>query len=182
MVYEVLRMNIELWDFLPKSIETLERSYNLLKEITEDLVACIKLREKSRIEAAVRQLRNQVGEIDSIFSKIRAKMQVALDRNDTTWYSTNKKELEKARMMIVMMSSMLLDTLSKMESKEPDFMNEHSKLRDALHLKLESEGIDDLDKPTEDEARNQFIWWVNYSADATRNALELLNEELKDED
>ena len=175
-------MNIELWDFLPKSIETLERSYNLLKEITEDLVACVKLRERSRIQTAVRQLRNQVGEIDSIFSKIRAKMQIATDRNDTSWYGTNKSELEEVRKLIEKMSGMLLDSLSKMESENRDFMNEHPKLRDALHLKLESEGIDDLDRSTEDEARNQFIWWVNYCANETRKALELLNEELKDED
>ena len=174
-------MDIGLWDFLPKSIETLEQSYNLLKEITEDLAACVKLREKSRINAAVRQLRNQVGDIDSIFSKIRANMQIATDRNDITWYNSNRNELEKVRMLIVMASGLLLDTLSKMESEERDFMNEHPKLRDALHLKLESEHIDYLDRSTEDEAKNQFIWWVNYCANETREALELFNEELKDE-
>jgi len=168
----------QIWGILPEIVETLERSYNLFKSVMEDFKRYLSARQKNKIKETVLQIRRHVGEIDSIFSRLRAKIEIAYARNDTVGFRMHQEEIQNIYSRILNISGDLLDVLQHYES----YLDAYPKLKDALHLKLESEHVDDYgDGPEIYADLSRFTWWVNVAGDYTRRALEKLNEHLESE-
>jgi len=167
---------VDPWGWLPEIVETLERSYGLLKTAILDLRQCLREREKSKTKEAVLKLRGHVGEVDAVLSRLRAKMQMAVARNDTTGFKMHRDEIARIHGLVVNAGNELMDAMIECQS----YLNGYPKLRDALNLKLETEHVME-DEPEIYQDLTKFTWWVNYSADATRKALEMLNKHLKSE-
>ena len=166
------------WGFLPETVEAIDRSYDLFKRVMEDFREYVRARQKAKMKSAVLQIRRHVGEIDAVFSRLRAKMQVAVTRNDTAGFKMHQEEIARIKERVMDTSYELMDALFNCD----EYLGSYPKLRDALHLKLESEGVNDYDDeppPTDEEMMFDFNWWVNVAGDYTRRALEMLNEHLE---
>lgn len=164
------------WGLLPEIVEALERSYSLIKTAIIDLQKCLRDHEKSKMKDAVFQIRGHVGEVDAILSRLRAKMQIAVARNDITGFKMHEVEIGRIYGLVVNAGNELMDTMNKYAS----YLDGYPKLRDALNLKLETEHVME-DEPEIHQDLMKFTQWVNYTGDATRKALEMLNKHLRSE-
>ena len=172
-----------IWGVLPKNVQELNQSYDLFKKVITDFGKIIsgfrrfwRFRKKAKMKKAVLGIRAHVGVIDSIFSTLRAKMRIALDRNDRTGFKMHQDEICQIYSRVTDTSHELLQALSVCER----YLDGYPKLKDALHLKLESEGVDDYgDESGPCDDLDAFAWWVNVAGDYTRKALDLLNEHLE---
>ena len=135
-----------IWGVLPKNVQELNQSYDLFKKVITDFGKIIsgfrrfwRFRKKAKMKKAVLGIRAHVGVIDSIFSTLRAKMRIALDRNDRTGFKMHQDEICQIYSRVTDTSHELLQALSVCER----YLDGYPKLKDALHLKLESEGVDE---------------------------------------
>lgn len=168
--------SLDPWGLLPEIVETLERSYSLLKTAILDLRQCLRDHEKSKMKDAVLQIRRHVGEVDAVLSKLRAKMQIAAARKDITGFKMHQEEIARIHGLVVNAGNELMDTMNEYAS----YLDGYPKLRDALNLKLETEHVME-DEPEIYQDLMKFTQWVNFTGDATRKALEMLNKHLKSE-
>lgn len=148
----------------------------MLKTAILDLRKCLRDHEKSKMKDAVLQIRSHVGEVDAVLSRLRAKMQIAVARNDITGFKMHQDEIARIHGLVVNAGNELMDTMAQYNN----YLNGYPKLRDALNLKLETEHVME-DEPEIHQDLMRFTWWVNYSGDETRKALEMLNKHLKSE-
>lgn len=168
--------SFELWGLLPEIVEALERSYNLLKGALSDLQKCLRDHEKSKMRDAVLQIRRYVGEIDAVLSRLRAKMQVAEARNDVAGFKVHQVEIARIYGLVTEAGNELMGAMDKYAG----YLDGFPKLRDALNVKLEAEHVME-DEPEIYRDLDRFAWWVTFSGEATRKALEMLSKHLETE-